>query len=104
MTRTIRIHPDDLRRYGIASGMIADADTDRLTELSLQNGTVLVADPDVYSEAAEMTALDHRLAYLESEYDRLLTVIRALHDLVDQTDPADPIGAALSKVGLERRP
>jgi len=30
--------------------------------------------------------------------------IRALHDLVDQTDPNDPIGTALTKVGLARRP
>lgn len=30
--------------------------------------------------------------------------VRALHDLVDQTDPHDPIGVALTKVGLERRP
>lgn len=30
--------------------------------------------------------------------------VRALHDLVDQTDPNDPIGVALTKVGLERRP
>lgn len=26
--------------------------------------------------------------------------VRSLHDLVDQTDPADPIGVALTKVGL----
>jgi len=30
--------------------------------------------------------------------------VRALHDLVDQTDPSDPIGTALAKVGLARRP
>ena len=30
--------------------------------------------------------------------------IRALHDLVDQTNPNDAVGAALSKVGLARRP
>lgn len=30
--------------------------------------------------------------------------VRALHDLVDQTDPNDPIGVALTRVGLERRP
>ena len=29
--------------------------------------------------------------------------IRALHDLVDQTDPSDPIGVALTNVGLARR-
>ena len=29
--------------------------------------------------------------------------IRMLHDLVDQTDPNDPIGAGLTKAGLERR-
>ncbi len=30
--------------------------------------------------------------------------IRALHDLVDQTDPNDPVGTALTMVGLARRP
>lgn len=30
--------------------------------------------------------------------------IRELHDLIDQTDPHDPIGVALTKIGLARRP
>lgn len=30
--------------------------------------------------------------------------VRDLHDLVDLTDPHDPIGAGLTKVGLSRRP
>lgn len=30
--------------------------------------------------------------------------LRDLHDLVDQTDPHDAIGVALTRVGLERRP
>lgn len=29
--------------------------------------------------------------------------IAMLHDMVDQTNPSDPIGAALTRVGLERR-
>lgn len=37
-------------------------------------------------------------------YVDLRAQVRALHDLVDQTDPNDPIGVALTKVGLERRP
>ena len=30
--------------------------------------------------------------------------VRALHDMVDQTDPNDPIGAALTRARLSRRP
>ena len=37
-------------------------------------------------------------------YIELRAQIRALHDLVDQTDPNDPIGVGLTKVGLARRP
>jgi len=37
-------------------------------------------------------------------YVELRGQIRALHDLVDQTDPNDPIGVGLTKVGLECRP
>ena len=53
----------------------------------------------------------HKLGVTESAF-RLLArchielrdQVRALHDLADQTDPNDPIGVALTKVGLERRP
>jgi hypothetical protein len=41
---------------------------------------------------------------LARAYVELRDQVRALHDLVDQTDPNDPVGAALTKVGLERRP
>ena len=41
---------------------------------------------------------------LARSYVELRGQVRALHDLVDQTDPSDPIGVGLTKVGLERRP
>jgi len=41
---------------------------------------------------------------LSRAYIELRGQVRALHDLVDQTDPNDPIGIALTKVGLARRP
>lgn len=41
---------------------------------------------------------------LARSYIELRGQVRALHDLVDQTDPSDPVGAALTKVGLECRP
>lgn len=44
------------------------------------------------------------LRTLASGYLDLRDAIRALHDLVDLTDPSDQIGTALTKVGLERRP
>lgn len=37
-------------------------------------------------------------------YIELRDKIRALHDLIDLTDPNDPIGIALTKIGLEHRP
>lgn len=44
------------------------------------------------------------LRLLAHAYVELRDQVRALHDHVDQTDPNDPIGTALTKVGLERRP
>jgi hypothetical protein len=44
------------------------------------------------------------LGLIARAYVELRGQIRALHDLVDLTDPNDPIGVALTKVGLERRP
>lgn len=41
---------------------------------------------------------------LAGAYVKLRDQVRALHDLVDLTDPNDPIGTALTKVGLARRP
>jgi hypothetical protein len=44
------------------------------------------------------------LELLAGAYVEARDQIRALHDLVDQTDPNDPIGNALARVGLARRP
>lgn len=44
------------------------------------------------------------LQLLTGAYIELRDQVRALHDFVDQTDPNDPIGSALSRVGLARRP
>ena len=49
-----------------------------------------------------ITPLAFRL--LARAYVELRGQVRALHDLVDQTDPNDPIGVGLTKIGLERRP
>ena len=46
----------------------------------------------------------HALCLLARAHVELSERIRGLHDLVDQTDPNDPIGVGLTKVGLERRP
>lgn len=46
----------------------------------------------------------HAIRFLARAHLELRDQIRALHDLVDQTDPNDPIGAALTRVGLARRP
>src|SRR5262249_1072081 len=44
------------------------------------------------------------LRFLARAYVELRSQVRALHDLVDQTDPKDPIGVALTNVGLALRP
>jgi hypothetical protein len=44
------------------------------------------------------------LMVLDEKLIEVRDAIRALHALVDQTDPNDPIGVALTKVGLERVP
>ena len=54
--------------------------------------------PDKLGVTAPMSRLVAR-AYVE-----LRDALRALHDLVDQTDPSDPVGTALTKVDLARRP
>lgn len=46
----------------------------------------------------------HAFRLLARAYIGLRDQVRALHDLVDQTDPSDPIGVGLTQVGLERRP
>lgn len=44
------------------------------------------------------------LRVLARSHVELRDQVRALHDRVDQTDPRDPIGVALTEVGLARRP
>jgi hypothetical protein len=55
-------------------------------------------------DAARGLASKHAIQLLARSFIELRDQIRALHDLVDQTDPHDPIGVGLTKVGLERRP
>ena len=45
----------------------------------------------------------HAVCLLARAHVELRERVRALHDLVDQTDPNDPIGVGLTKAGLERR-
>ena len=55
--------------------------------------------PDLFDKITPLA-----LGFIARAYIELRAQIRALHDLVDQTDPNDPIGVALTKIGLERRP
>jgi hypothetical protein len=52
----------------------------------------------------ELGVSPQALQFLAHSFVEQRDQIRALHDLVDQTDPNDPVGAALTKVGLARRP
>lgn len=80
----------------------------------LDDSARLVADAAarVIAKAEEISLPDlpeklvtsHAICFLSRAYIELRDQIRALHDLVDQTDPNDPIGTALTKIGLERRP
>lgn len=38
------------------------------------------------------------------DVERVVFGVRKLHDMVDQTDPNDVIGTALTRAGLARRP
>ncbi len=46
----------------------------------------------------------HTIRLLARAHIELRDAVRALHDLVDQTDPSDPIDGALTRVDLARRP
>lgn len=46
---------------------------------------------------------DHALCVLARAHAALCDQVRALHDLVDLTDPADPVGVALTKIDLAQR-
>lgn len=47
---------------------------------------------------------DPALCLLARAHAELCDQVRALHDRVDLTDPADPVGTALTEVGLAQRP
>lgn len=55
-------------------------------------------------EAPEQLTAPHAIRFLARAHVELRDQIRALHDLVDQTDPTDPLGWALTQVGLASRP
>lgn len=63
----------------------------------------------IRSLLAHIAAQDRRIAELEAA-DRasypfwLKCAVQKLHEMVDQTDPGDPIGVALTRAGLERKP
>lgn len=76
--------------------------------------TAITAERDQYrrdsaahtDRAAELAA---RVSEVERERDAasglwLLYAVRRLHSFVDQTDPNDVIGVALTRAGLERCP
>jgi len=55
-------------------------------------------------DAPEKLTTQHAIRFLACAHVELRDQIRALHDLVDQADPNDPIRTALAKVGLASRP
>lgn len=52
----------------------------------------------------ELGVTEPTLCLLARCFLELRDQVRALHALIVQTDPSDPIGVALARVGLERRP
>jgi len=55
-------------------------------------------------DAPDKLVTTHAIRFLARAHVELRDQIRSLHDLVDQADPTDPIRAALTKIGLVRRP
>ena len=67
---------------------------------SFQTITTTLGAPHGLSDA-DVDRIARRTLELQSQ---LLAGVRALHEMVDQTDPNDPIGAALTRAGLEVKP
>jgi hypothetical protein len=78
---------DDMRKLGATTA-----------ELIATATTIGLPDPP------DRLVSSHAIQFLARAFVEQRDQIRALHDLVDQTDPSDPIGVALTKVGLARRP
>jgi hypothetical protein len=52
----------------------------------------------------QLGIIPRAISLLARSYIELREQVRALHELVDQTDPNDAIGVALTKVGLAQKP
>jgi hypothetical protein len=64
----------------------------------------VIAKAEETSDTPEKLVWSPMICLLARTHIELRDQVRALHDLVDQTDPNDPIGAALTKAGLAQRP
>ena len=79
--------------------------TEKERRLATITADVIVTAADMgLPDAASGLASKHAIQLLARSFVEQRDQIRALHDLVDQTDPSDPIGTALTQVGLARCP
>lgn len=96
----------NLARSGL-SGFVYDVPIERLSIGPLGNSFSFRLKPEdeCFQRLLHVIA-DHfdSKCDADDEVERLHAGIRALHDMVDHTNPNDPIGVALTKAGLERRP
>jgi hypothetical protein len=65
---------------------------------------IAIAEELRLPDAPEKLVTPRAIRTLARAFVELRDQIRSLHDLVDLTDPHDPIGVGLTKVGLARRP
>ena len=98
--------PSDTFRTVLSS---PDWRDDHIAQLSAQLRTAL-ADVDgwkrrwndVQPNGPDLNAVLYT-SHVVTELALLRAAVNAMHDMVDLTDPKDPIGVALTRVGLERR-
>ncbi len=87
----------------------ANASAGTVTHVSVQqleSGDLICAPscasyPDTPLSDADVDRIARRTLKLQKQ---LLAGVRALHEMVDQTDPNDPIGVALTRAGLAVKP
>jgi len=87
MTNVKPLNEQDRRLAEAAASVIEEAERAGLPDLPKNLGVT-----------------DRAFRLLARSYVELREQVRTLHELVDQTDPNDPIGVALTKVGLAGKP
>lgn len=78
--------------------------TDQEREVAEGAARVISTTAHAIAKIDDLGIAPQTIGLLATAYIELRDQVRALHDLVDVTDPRDPIALALAKVRLSRRP